>query len=175
MYQAKINIVDIKRGEFTIEDVSDSDESIIERRVFLIDGKGNSETYYFDLSNKINISGLKQDMVYSIDYEAIPASAQFSSQYTITSVFGIYSYSESLLLSLQDKIRCGRKGICNDIEASRLIKLSSEVIYGIEAAKYYVARCHSASAQEILDYLNDYVIQHEGKDYSVKSNCGCGC
>ena len=175
MYQAKVKVVDIKRGEFTLEDISDSDEIILERRVFLIDGQGNSNTYSFDISNKIHITGLNQDMVYSIDYEAIPDSATFGSTYILNSVFGVFSFSESLLLTLQEKIRCERKGICNDVEASKLIKLSSEVIYGIEAAKFHISKCRPKQAQDVLDYMYDYILQYDSKYKKVESNCGCGC
>lgn len=174
MYQAKVEVrQEVKAGSFTLIDTSIGDELPLDRTVSLRDGNGKVYDYSFDFTNEILVDNLPQDLAFDLEYTAVVDTPQFGSVYVFRTAFLTTGFSEDYLLSLQGQIHCNPNiDGCNDKTITDLLKRSSEVIYAIEAAQYFVNKCKVGKAQKILNYINDYVKE---AGLSKNKNCGCGC
>lgn len=154
MYKAKIEVVNNGEGILEITDVSESDEALGNREIFITDGHG--ETYYINM-NVISVTELfempARDLAYKIVFKATPSGPVQEGSIYETTEYAISTYfADRYILKLLDSMHCNNGCGSNMREQSKVF----EIINNIEGAKRYLAQCELYKAQRLLDYISGY-------------------
>lgn len=167
MYKALIKIENISPNSIQITDLSEGDEEIGLREVFITDGYGRTSRVQFEPVATVEIIETEnKDLAYKFEFKATPVNTyEEESEYETVQYYVNTMHSEMYLLKISDSFYC--KNLCNQ-DLSTQAKIF-ELINNIEGAKRQASFCNIFKSQKLLDYINE-----EKCNSSPSNNCKCG-
>lgn len=160
MYQAKIELIRLGKGEFYIKDSSTGDVAPSFRTLSVRKGEEGIKDYEFhtdEIYFKIN-----NNQVYIVNFTAGVPTAPDNFP-TADLSFMILDAAEDFLLSEVSELYCNCSCKCKDYKRAEKV---SKIIAFIEASELRFEKGEPAEAQRILTYLNE--MQGVG-------SCKCKC
>lgn len=152
MYNAKINVEVIDNHTIRIVDLSEGEETIIERILTIRTAKGCENYYTLGLlENELIVEDYDSDIALQVSLVSTPEEESETSTYSDCIVFPFVPKMEKYILSLNAKL------YCNNQCAGKDLTKALDISYNHDGMLMFAECGDLYKTQRMIDYIEDYM------------------